>query len=229
MASLTTLRAGTQLTHEIEVRRSRFAATLARTDTVAQARALADSVRAASPGARHHCTAWIVAQEDAQPATHSSDDGEPAGTAGTPMLDVLRSSGLCNVTAVVTRWFGGVLLGTGGLVRAYSSSVSEALARAPKALLLDLPVVVARLSPAQAGRVEAELRASGARILGVAWGQDVVLRAAPGGGAPGSSGRPVDEDGAALRARILELTGGEARCALGERAVCEVDAAAPRP
>lgn len=173
-----TLRAGTRLTHEIEVRRSRFITTLARTDDEAQARALVAQVRASHPQARHHCTAWVIASDGATPLLHSNDDGEPAGTAGTPMLEVLRSSGLLNVSAVVTRYFGGILLGTGGLVRAYSSAVAKALALAPRAHLDTLEVLETTLGPADAGRVEAELRGEGALVLAMDWAQDVTLRVA---------------------------------------------------
>ena len=83
------------------------------------------------PQARHNCSAYLIDPPDAAPLQHSSDDGEPSGTAGTPMLEALRASDTWNATAVVTRYFGGILLGGGGLMRAYSTSVSEAVARAP--------------------------------------------------------------------------------------------------
>ena len=128
----------TNVTHETEVRRSRFVTTLARTDDEAAARALIGEVRSAAPQARHHCSAFLIEEVGRNPLQHSSDDGEPSGTAGAPMLEAIRASGVHNVTAVVTRWFGGVLLGTGGLVRAYSGAVSEALARAPLAHTVEL-------------------------------------------------------------------------------------------
>lgn len=75
--------------------------------------------------ARHNCYAYIIGAN--QETERSSDDGEPSGTAGRPMLEVLAGEGICDVLAVVTRYFGGTLLGTGGLVRAYSGAVKEAL------------------------------------------------------------------------------------------------------
>ncbi len=218
-----TLAPGPPTTHEIEIQRSRFLAAVARTDGEPAARAFVERVRRDSPGARHHCSAFLVSTPDGRPVERSSDDGEPAGTAGTPMLDVLRASGLVDVTAVVTRWFGGILLGTGGLVRAYSSALAGALERAPRVRALDLPVVEARLSPADAGRVEAELRAGGARLLEARWSADVLLRVAPA---------QEDADGAAaaaLLARIAELTGGRARVRPAGRTRLEVDASAPAP
>ena len=115
---------------ETEARRSRFLTRLARVDDEDAARAIIAEVRATYPDARHHCLAFIVDVPGAQPVERSSDDGERAGTAGMPMLEVLRGSGVSNAVAVVTRYFGGVLLGTGGLVRAYSDAVSSALAQA---------------------------------------------------------------------------------------------------
>ena len=75
--------------------------------------------------ARHNCYAYIIGSDGA--TFHSSDDGEPSGTAGRPMLDILQGAGLYNVVCIVTRYFGGVLLGTGGLIRAYSDAVKSAL------------------------------------------------------------------------------------------------------
>ena len=109
---------------------------------------------------------------------HSSDDGEPSGTAGTPMLEALRASDTWNATAVVTRYFGGILLGGGGLVRAYSTSVSEAVARAPIAYLVGRDILETQLNPGDAGRIEAELRARGAAVVDTVWGTDVTLRIA---------------------------------------------------
>lgn len=207
-----TLRAGTVLTHETEVRRSRFLTTLARTDEEAQARRLIDDVRATHPQARHHCSAFLIEEEGRNPLQHSSDDGEPSGTAGAPMLEALRASGVRNVTAVVTRWFGGILLGTGGLVRAYSGAVTAALEDAPLARSRRLQVLSTTLTPADAGRVEADLRASGALVLGSEWGPQVVLRVA------------VDEgDAVRLTRRLAEATRGGAQFHPAGTTTLEVD------
>ena len=212
-----TLRAGTRLTHEIEVRRSRFLTTLARTDDEDAARALVAEARSAHPQARHHCSAWIISPDGVNPLQHSSDDGEPAGTAGTPMLEVLRGSGLVDLTAVVTRYFGGILLGTGGLVRAYSSAVSGALERAPLVRLETLDVLETTLAPADAGRIEADLRAAGAEILDVAWGASVTLRL---------GARP--EGRAGLDERLARLSSGVSQFRhAGTRTVEVDDPAAP--
>ena len=188
MAPIDTIRSGTLIENEIEIKRSRFLTTLGRVDSVREARELIDLVKSQHPQARHNCSAYLVIEEGLNPQQHSSDDGEPSGTAGAPMLDALRLSGTWNVCAVVTRYFGGILLGGGGLIRAYSSSVSEALALAPRAHMRDLEVLSARLPLAEAGRVEAELCAAGATVLDVTWSDDVEIRI---GVEPGRS-RPFD-------------------------------------
>lgn len=175
MAVLRTLAAGTLLTNEIEIKRSRFITTLARTDTPEEARSLIDEVKADHPQARHNCSAYLIDPQDAAPLQHSSDDGEPSGTAGTPMLEALRASNTWNATAVVTRYFGGILLGGGGLVRAYSTSVSEAVAAARIAYLADRCVLRTDLDPSDAGRIEGELRAKGATVLDTVWASRVSL------------------------------------------------------
>lgn len=151
----------TSLSAEIVIKRSRFIARIDRVDTDEQARAVIAEVRSAMPDARHHCTAFIVPSEGALPISRSSDDGEPSGTAGRPMLDVLNGVPLVGAVAVVTRYFGGTLLGTGGLVRAYSQAVREALEGAHLAQLTVLPVSLFTVSHGEAGRYIAELSGRG--------------------------------------------------------------------
>lgn len=113
--------------NEIEIKRSRFITVIRRATTEQEARDVINELKNEFPDARHHCSAFIVHVDDAVPVERSSDDGEPSGTAGTPMLDVVRGSGLLDIVAVVVRYFGGVKLGAGGLVHAYSDSVSQCL------------------------------------------------------------------------------------------------------
>jgi uncharacterized YigZ family protein len=109
----------------VEVKKSVFLGLVAPVETAAQADEIISRVRKEHYSARHHCTAMILGdQGDIQ---RSNDDGEPSGTAGAPMLAALRHRGLTNVVAVVTRYFGGTLLGTGGLIRAYTDAVNQAL------------------------------------------------------------------------------------------------------
>jgi len=109
----------------LEVKRSRFVCDVAPASSEESARAFVEHVRSRSRDARHHCTAFVLGPDAG--TLRSNDDGEPSGTAGAPMLDVLRGNDLTDVVAVVTRWFGGTLLGTGGLIRAYGDAVSLAL------------------------------------------------------------------------------------------------------
>lgn len=111
---------------EIVEKKSRFIATIAHIESEEEAIAFIDQIRKKYWDARHNCSAYIIGER--QEIMRCSDDGEPAQTAGKPMLDVLSGRGICNVVAVVTRYFGGTLLGTGGLVRAYSKAVQEGLA-----------------------------------------------------------------------------------------------------
>ena len=110
---------------EIVVLRSRFLARVGRVEDEASARGLIADVRAAHHDARHHCTAFVIGPDAA--LRRSNDDGEPSGTAGRPMLEVLTGRDLSDVVVVVTRWFGGTLLGTGGLARAYADATGAAL------------------------------------------------------------------------------------------------------
>lgn len=110
---------------EIVEKKSRFIAVLAPAESEEEASAFIESVKKKHWDARHNCSAFVLG-ERAQ-ITRCSDDGEPAGTAGKPMLEVLLGAGMRNTVAVVTRYFGGVLLGTGGLVRAYTQAVQAGL------------------------------------------------------------------------------------------------------
>ncbi len=120
--------------HRVEevINRSRFITTVGHTPTVEEARALISAVRLEFADANHNCWAYVVGAPGSTAQIGMSDDGEPHGTAGRPMLTVLLHSGLGDITAVVTRYFGGVLLGKGGLVRAYSGGVQSALAGLPR-------------------------------------------------------------------------------------------------
>ncbi|MET7996952.1 YigZ family protein [Amycolatopsis sp. NPDC005232] len=144
--------------HEIEIKRSRFLCALAPVADEAAARAVIAARRKAEPAARHHCHAFVLGPEGR--TQRSSDDGEPAGTAGVPMLEVLRRREVTDTVAVVSRHFGGVLLGAGRLIRAYGQAVSDALDAASvveyrRLLLFDVEVDYTR-----SGRLENDLRAS---------------------------------------------------------------------
>jgi len=111
-----------------EIKRSRFIATVGRIGSINEAIAFLEKTRGCYPGARHHCWAYIAGPPSDGTPMAKSDDGEPRGTAGKPILNLLRQEGIGEVAAVVSRYFGGVKLGTGGLVRAYSGTLKLALA-----------------------------------------------------------------------------------------------------
>jgi uncharacterized YigZ family protein len=117
---------GTCRTEE-EIKRSRFITTVGHTPSVEEARAFVDRIRSEFSDAGHNCWAYQVGPPGSTLSVGMSDDGEPRGTAGRPMLAVILNSGVGDITAVVTRYWGGIKLGKGGLVRAYSGGVQQAL------------------------------------------------------------------------------------------------------
>ncbi|MCR4909488.1 MAG: YigZ family protein [Lachnospiraceae bacterium] len=129
--SYRTLRRDETFSGEFTDRKSRFIASFVHTETEEEARAFLAAEKKKYYDARHHVSAYVIrGKEGAPDIVHSSDDGEPSGTAGKPVLDVITGADLKDVVMVVTRYFGGTLLGTGGLVRAYSGAAAEALRNA---------------------------------------------------------------------------------------------------
>ncbi|MFQ6917276.1 YigZ family protein [Veillonella rogosae] len=118
--------------HEYIVDKSRFITTIYPCTTEEEAQAFIGRINKEFWDATHNCTAYALGPKQEQ--QRSSDNGEPSGTAGKPMLEVLKKTGVTNVAVVVTRYFGGIKLGAGGLIRAYSHSVAETLRLAPKEL-----------------------------------------------------------------------------------------------
>lgn len=116
---------------EETIHRSRFIVTMARVSSPEEAKAFIDSIRAEHDQATHNCWAYVAGEPGSTAQIGASDDGEPKGTAGRPMLTVLLHCGVGEIAAVVTRYFGGILLGTGGLVRAYQGLVKLGLETLP--------------------------------------------------------------------------------------------------
>jgi len=110
---------------EIIEKKSRFIASIGKAESEEEAISFVEAVKKRYWDASHNCSAYIIGNKN--PLCRCSDDGEPGGTAGRPMLEVLQKEAVCNIVAVVTRYFGGTLLGTGGLVRAYTRAVKEGL------------------------------------------------------------------------------------------------------
>ena len=118
---------------EIVEKKSKFIANLFYIENIEEAEKIIKETRKKYFDARHNCIAYRVA-ENGQIIEKSSDDGEPSGTAGGPMLNILQKNNLCNLVIVVTRYFGGILLGTGGLVRAYSEATQQAIEKSTKVI-----------------------------------------------------------------------------------------------
>ena len=206
-ATAYTTLAGPEFRHEIEVKRSRFITVLHRTGDEDSARAVLAGLRKEFHDARHHCSAFVLGPD--RDVQRSNDDGEPSGTAGIPMLEALLKretapgvTDLSDVTAVVVRYFGGILLGAGGLVRAYSESVSAALDLAPLVRRRRLRICAVAVPHTAAGRLENDLRAAGYVMAETSYeAQTTVLRLA----------LPDDPAGLAGAAeRLAALTAGSA-------------------
>lgn len=181
-----------------EIDRSRFITTVAYTPTVEDARAFIDQMRAEFGDATHNCWAYLVGPPGSTGQIGYSDDGEPHGTAGKPMWTVLHHSNVGDISAVVTRYFGGILLGKGGLVRAYSGGVKLALETLPLAVhrpTVDLLVVIDYASVTPVQRVLAEF---GATLQQEDYGVDVTY----------TLRLPADQS-PALQQRLVELTNGQ--------------------
>lgn len=162
---------------ETEIQNSRFIATLSPAFSVDEARLFIQKVRSEFPDATHNVPAFIIGYGASQ-ITHSSDDGEPSGTAGKPALAVLTGSGLGDAAVVVTRYFGGTKLGTGGLVRAYQDSVQRVIAAAERAVKVPVDTVMIAAPYAWFDRLKLMITAHGGRIVDREFAAEVTLSAA---------------------------------------------------
>jgi uncharacterized YigZ family protein len=177
---------------------SRFIADAGHTPSVAAARGFIAAARAARPDASHHCYAYLIGY-GASVTAGMGDDGEPAGTAGRPMLAVLRGADLGDVTVVVARYFGGTLLGTGGLVRAYGDAVKAVLAVLARAERVELRGMLVRASYSDYAAIRRALEAHSASIDDEEFAADVRVAAR----------LPADAY-AACAAELAELSAGRA-------------------
>lgn len=160
-------------THEIEIRKSRFICHVFRVTSEQDARDHIEAVRKEHWSASHNCTAWIIGENQAN--QRSSDDGEPSGTAGMPMLEVLRRREITDTLAIVTRYFGGIMLGAGGLIRAYGSAVSETLDAIGVVERVPLSVVELVADYETAGRLENAIRTRESNLVNVGYDAQVTF------------------------------------------------------
>lgn len=159
---------------EYTVNRSRFIGRCFPVDSEEAALCLLGDIRKKHWDATHNCFAYRIGENA---AARFSDDGEPGGTAGKPIMDVLTGKGLTNVLCVVTRYFGGILLGAGGLVRAYSKSAADAVTKAGMVSYLPGTVLDIPMDYSRYGALEGFIRAN-AEVRNVAFAQNVVVTVA---------------------------------------------------
>ena len=141
---------------EYIIEKSHFIATIAPVSTEEEAQAFIQRISKEFWDATHNCTAYAIGPRQEQ--QRSSDNGEPSGTAGKPMLEVLKKTAITNVAVVVTRYFGGIKLGAGGLIRAYSHSVAKAVQEGPKLLIAPRQIVSLTIDYSYFGSVERQLQ-----------------------------------------------------------------------
>lgn len=184
---------------EEEISRSRFITTVGPASSLEEARAFVAAVSSEFADASHNCWAWVVGAPGSTAGNGFSDAGEPHGTAGRPMLTVLLHSGVGDIVAVVTRYFGGTLLGKGGLVRAYSGGVQNALATLPTLEKIPMTGMTVVLEYGALSGARRLLPAFEAEVLGEEFAADVTLRL-----------RLPVEQAAMLESALTDLTRGQA-------------------
>lgn len=160
---------------EQEIKRSRFISAVGRAEDRRAAKSFIDEVRKAYPDANHHCWAYIAGNPAGSVDMGAGDDGEPAGTAGKPILNVLRHKNIGEIVAVVTRYFGGVKLGTGGLVRAYASSVQAAIEKLPLEKFVSLETARISIPYPYENAVRHSLSSQQASIIDVEYRECVII------------------------------------------------------
>lgn len=191
--------------HETEINRSRFLCTLAPAATEEEAQAVIARVRRAHADATHNCYAYVIGADAS--VQKAADDGEPGGTAGVPMLQMLLRRDIRYAVAVVTRYYGGVKLGAGGLIRAYGGSVGEALDTLGTRTRRRFRLASVTVGHERAGRLQNDLRAAGRTIREVHYGERVTL----------DIGLP-DAEVDAFRGWLADATAGEAEFRAGGEA-----------
>ncbi|RYJ27408.1 YigZ family protein [Streptomyces sp. L-9-10] len=191
--------------HETEINRSRFICALAPVATEEEAQEFVAGVRKDHPTATHNCFAYVIGADAS--VQKASDDGEPGGTAGAPMLQMLMRREVRYTAAVVTRYYGGVKLGAGGLIRAYGGVVGEALDAVGTLTRQRFRLATVTVDHQRAGRLENDLRATGRVVRDVRYAEAVTIEI----------GLP-DSEVPAFRAWLADTTAGTAELELGGEA-----------
>lgn len=189
--------------HELDIKRSRFLCAIGQAESEEAAREFVAGRRRLYGDATHNCSAYVIG--GGRHIQRADDDGEPGGTAGTPMLETLLRRGVADAVAVVTRYFGGVKLGAGGLVRAYGSSVGKTLDLTPLVEMVPARLMTVTVDHVQAGRLENDLRLSPYEVREVGYGAEVGFCVAV-----------RERDLAGFPGWVATLTAGRARIEQGE-------------
>ncbi|ABV63854.1 MULTISPECIES: YigZ family protein [Bacillus] len=159
--------------HEIVIEKSRFICHIQRAVSEEEAQAFIQSIKKQHWNATHNCSAYLIGEHDL--IQKANDDGEPSGTAGVPMLEVLKKRKLKDTVVVVTRYFGGIKLGAGGLIRAYGKSVSEAINHVGMVERCLMRTMHTTIDYTWLGKVENELRASSFQLKEIHYAEDVIF------------------------------------------------------
>lgn len=191
--------------HETEINRSRFLCALAPAATEEEAQDFVARIRKEHPSASHNCFAYVIGADAG--VQKASDDGEPGGTAGVPMLQMLLRRDMRYVVAVVTRYYGGVKLGAGGLIRAYGGAVGEALDAVGTLTRRRFRLATVTVDHQRAGKIQNDLRSAGGAVRDVRYGDEVTIEI----------GLP-DADVEGFTAWLADATAGSAVFELGGEA-----------
>ncbi|MFE5863455.1 YigZ family protein [Streptomyces virginiae] len=188
--------------HESEINRSRFLCSLAPAATEREAQDFVARIRKEHPTASHNCFAYVVGADAS--VQKASDDGEPGGTAGVPMLQMLMRRDIRYAVAVVTRYYGGVKLGAGGLIRAYGGVVGEALDELGTVTRRRYRLATVTVDHQRAGKIQNDLRSTGRTVVDLRYGADVEIEVAL-----------PEADLPAFEAWLADTTAGSAGLTLG--------------
>ncbi|WP_336990190.1 YigZ family protein [Bacillus infantis] len=198
--------------HEIIIQKSRFIAHISRAESEEEALAFIQEIKKAHWNATHNCSAYLIGEHDH--IQKANDDGEPSGTAGVPILEVLKKKQLKDTVAVVTRYFGGIKLGAGGLIRAYGKSASEGINAAGIVTRKLMKILSVKVEYTWLGKLENELRESVYSIKDIHYLENVEFEVF------------VEEAGINLFSEwITELTNGQGLIDEGELLYMEEDTA----
>lgn len=196
--------------HEIVIQKSRFIAHVTRVETEQEAQEFIQNIKKQHWNATHNCSAYLIGEHDQ--IQKANDDGEPSGTAGVPILEVLKKRNLKDTVVVVTRYFGGIKLGAGGLIRAYGKSTSEGLDAVGIVERRLVQIMHVKIDYTWLGKIEKELRASEFKIKEIHYLDVVVIETY------------VDENRTQdFTDWMIELTNGQALLEQGEMVYLEED------